>query len=224
MAVPVAALNFVPTTPADAIADSGQPVTRHAPIAAAAQSVAVATERAVEAPAEVAEPVERDRRGDVGAIVRNAVRAADFGAHAAAEAAHAAHEADDLIGARAVGVTPQYAAQMRGAAPQMARVDAGELSGLRVHNVTPEYVRELHRLGFRGVNVDEVMTAAVQGVSIAYARSIAAAGYSGISVEQLAEMKMFGVTPAFIERIHRDYGRISADDMVQARITGLPPR
>jgi bla regulator protein BlaR1 len=130
---------------------------------------------------------------------------------------------DRAIEIKAVGVTPEYIAAIRSAAPQM-RFSTDDLVGLKAVGVTPEFVRELARAGYTSVDADDVTGAYAVGIRPDYIRGMAASGYARIPLSQLVEMKAVGVTPADVERFRRaGFSHLDVDDLVQAKTLGLTP-
>src|SRR3954469_2801702 len=72
--------------------------------------------------------------------------------------------ADDLIGLKIQGVTPEYVRAIHDLGFQP---DAEALIGLKVQGVSPEYISQLRSLGFKP-DVDEIIGMKVQGVTADY--------------------------------------------------------
>jgi beta-lactamase regulating signal transducer with metallopeptidase domain len=126
-------------------------------------------------------------------------------------------ELDTAIEMKAVGVTPEYAAQMRQAFPG-ARLSSDDLIELRSLGVTPDYLRDLATSGYRGLDVDAVVEAKAIGLTPDYIRAMAEAGYSRLSMDDLSGLRAVGVTPEYIRSLASvGYSRLSADDLQELR-------
>jgi beta-lactamase regulating signal transducer with metallopeptidase domain len=128
-----------------------------------------------------------------------------------------------------VGVTPEYIAAMRAAAPRLANVDVSDFMGLRTLGVTPEFASGLVRAGFPSINAEELMEARAVGVTGAYVSAMRAAGVQG-PLDDFVELRAVGVDPAFAARVKASGIRVvRADDLVQLKALGVsrppaPPR
>ena len=225
MAVPVAALNVVPATPASASASPAQgPIAAKAPApvndrpyygrpveqALAASDAAVASSVSAAMAAhdpQWSEKLERDIENRV-AVRWN-------------EKALRAGQSDNALALRLLGGTPEYIASLRAASPQLARVPDDELIPLVALGVSPAYIRELAAAGQRNLGVDELTEAKALGIRGDYVRSLAGAGYGNLSIEQLGELRAIGVTAADIQRFRRaGHKRLSVDDLVELKAMG----
>jgi len=122
------------------------------------------------------------------------------------------------------GVTPEYAASIRAAAPQLGNLDTDTLVGFKIHGVTPAYIRELNALGYRKLDADTIAASAIHRVGADYARKMAGAGYPGLSLDKLVTMKIHGVTPEFVAKFRRaGYPAMSADQIIKMKIFNLDP-
>jgi bla regulator protein BlaR1 len=130
---------------------------------------------------------------------------------------------DRAIEMKAVGVTPEYVAEMKSALPQL-RLTSEDLVQLRAVGVSPEFIQELAREGYRDVSADDISGAYAVGVRPDYIRGMAAVGYPRISLRQLTEMRAVGVMPSDVERFRRaGFDHLDVDDLVQAKTLGLTP-
>ena len=133
-------------------------------------------------------------------------------------------EIDRAIEMRAVGVTPEYIASLRAAAPHLGRLSSDDLVELRAVGVTPAYIQDLARAGLRSIPKDDLVAARALGVRGDYIRALAAAGYSGLTLDQLVELRAVGVTPAYVEKLRRaGYGRFTVDKLVEMKAVGVDP-
>jgi bla regulator protein blaR1 len=129
------------------------------------------------------------------------------------------------VGMQALGVTPEWVASIRAAAPRLAKAHEEELIELRTLGVTPAYIRELGELGLGNLDTDSLVEAKAMNIRGNYIRSIAAMGYPNLDLDTLVEMRAVGLTAADIQRFRREgYPRLSADDLVELKATGRDPR
>ena len=222
MAVPVAALNFVPTTPreaglsgdaiavrTDAVSEGRAPTGAEASIAASAAQEADLATKIVERQMDAA-------MSDVDKAVASAV------AGAAAATATSDRGTSDLVNAQIHGVTPKWIASMRAASPALARASLGDFVDLRIHGVTPAYVRSLDSGGLRGLTASQLQTAAIHGVSGEFLRSMAALGYPRLTYAEAVNMRIHGVNPNFVREVRRAGARSpTARDLIKLRIQGF---
>jgi hypothetical protein len=90
--------------------------------------------------------------------MRRSIRAAEAREAAIERAREEADRARDIarkyrdkdFAMRAVGVTPEYVAAMRSAAPQLARRNPNDFIAMKSVGVTPAYVQELANAGLTG--------------------------------------------------------------------------
>jgi beta-lactamase regulating signal transducer with metallopeptidase domain len=130
---------------------------------------------------------------------------------------------DRAIELKAVGVTPEYVASIRSAAPQL-RLDHDDIVQLKGVGVTADFIQELARLGYRSTDADEIAGAYAVGVRSDYVRAMAAAGYGRISLRQLTELRAVGVTPADVERFRRaGFDHIDVDKLTEMKALGITP-
>lgn len=111
----------------------------------------------------------------------------------------AKRELDTIIGAKAIGVTPEYIQALRNAAPQFG-ISLDDATGARALGVTPEYVRAMMSTGLRISSFDDIMGARAVGVNPGYIRSIVNAGFRGDLDDYIALAGM-GVTPDDVRRL-----------------------
>jgi beta-lactamase regulating signal transducer with metallopeptidase domain len=123
---------------------------------------------------------------------------------------------DQTIAMRAVGVTPEYVAAIRQAAPNLGVVDGDDVVELRAVGVTPEYIRDLAAAGFRNLDKDALVEARAVGVTGSYIRSMKAAGIRG-TMDDYVELRAVGVNA-------RDARRgLTVDDLVSMKAGGIDP-
>ena len=130
---------------------------------------------------------------------------------------------DRAIELKAVGVTTEYIAAIRSAAPQL-NLDHDDIVSLKAVGVSPDFIRELARLGYRGLDADDITGAYAVGVRSDYVRSLAAAGYGRLTMDQLTELRAVGVTAADVERFRRaGFGNLDVDKLVELKALGITP-
>jgi hypothetical protein len=124
---------------------------------------------------------------------------------------------------RALGVTAEYAAAIRSAAPGLD-IDDDEIVEMKAVGVSPEYLRDLASSGYRGLDTDEIVQARALHIDGAYIRGMSDAGYRHLTIDQLVELKAVGVTPADVVRLRRSgHGLPSVDDIVEMKAVGVEP-
>lgn len=125
-------------------------------------------------------------------------------------------ELDAIIGAKALGVTPDYIEALRRAAPQLGPISLDDATGARALGVTPEYVQAMLSTGLRIRSFDDIMGARAVGVNPAYVRSIVAAGYRGELDDYIALAGM-GVTPDDVRRVRSAGMPVKVDTLALLR-------
>jgi beta-lactamase regulating signal transducer with metallopeptidase domain len=245
MAVPVAALNFVPAVPASATAGQAQfaaSATAADPAAPYYQSAAAEPETTLSAAISgavsssvagalaVVHPhpdIDRDIAKEVEKAMEDAWEGkgprpgsigpkGPIGPHANA--------IQRAITIKSIGVTPEYVAALRAASPALRTMDAEEAVAMKAVGVTPEYVRELASAGYGHLDPDELVEARALGIRGDYIRGLAASGYPRLSMDDVAELRAMGVTGGDIERFRRaGYRRLTVDQLVQMKAVGVDP-
>jgi bla regulator protein BlaR1 len=126
-----------------------------------------------------------------------------------------------VIEAKAVGLTPEYIAAMRTAAPRLVNLQFSDFTGLRAVGVTPEFARGLVAAGFPSIAADELMEARAVGLTGGYVSAMRSAGVRG-DLDDFVQLRAVGVDPEFAARVKASGIRvISADDLVQLRALGI---
>jgi beta-lactamase regulating signal transducer with metallopeptidase domain len=231
VATPLAALTLTPggTKAAKQSAKSGAP-TAALPLYYSPEPVAddlphiiadgVSTAVAAVAPAEPVNSaaiasVEAANRRVIAQARREAAIDARQGARERQIAGRERHHDDieRLVELKAAGVTPEYAAAIRAAAPRLSNAGFDDIAGLKNMGVTPEYVRSMVAAGLRDITADELNEARAVGVSGDYVAALARAGLRG-SVDDYVQLRAVGVSPAFVERLRRAGYRTSDPDKI----------
>jgi len=142
-------------------------------------------------------------------------------------AAHGDHDLDALIQMRAVGISPEYVAAMRAAAPALARLAPEDFVGLKSVGVTPDFARDIVAAGFRGIDEDGLTEARAIGLTGGYIRALTAAGVRG-NLDDFVQLRAVGIRPEFVQRLRSaGYTTNDPDKLVELQAVGgdlLGPR
>ena len=103
-------------------------------------------------------------------------------------------EVDQLVAMKAVNVTPEYLAAMRGASRALARADLDDIVALRSVGVTPEYVRALAQAGLPNLGADDLEEARAVGLSPDFIRAVRASG-ARADFDDLIELHAMKMNP-----------------------------
>jgi hypothetical protein len=183
-----------------------------------------------------------ERAREAAADAREAAREARELAHEGREAARSARSVvrieggrdpaiDRAIQMKALGVSPEYVAAMRSAAPALARLDASEFVGMKAVGVTPDFAREMAST-FRNIDGDKLTEARAVGVTTSYVREMRAAGVNG-SIDDFIQLRAVGVRPSYVRAFRvRDIASATSTSWWRCRRSGsaraisllFPPR
>ena len=130
--------------------------------------------------------------------------------------------ADQAIEMKALGISPEYVAGLRKAAPHLGNLDSDDLAELKAVGVTPQYIRDLTAAGVRRFDKDQLVDARAVGVSGDYVRSLANAGFRG-SLEDYVEMRAVQVTPRDVSAAAWSGGRLDADRVIDTKTGNADP-
>lgn len=126
-----------------------------------------------------------------------------------------------MITAKAFGITPDYAARIRAAAPGL-RIDDDDLVGLRAVGVTPEWLGAMSRAGYRASDVGDLTGARAVGISPSYVAEMAAVGYRGIDLGDLTALKALGVTGSYVRELRASgITGLSPQKLIELRAHGI---
>ena len=139
-------------------------------------------------------------------------RAADAAADRAIEGAMAA---------KALGVTSDYAARIRRAAPAL-RIDDDDLLGMKAVGVTPEWLAAMSRAGYRPSDASDLTGARAVGINPGYVAEMAAVGYRGIDLGDLTALKALGVTGDYVRELRASgFHGLSPEKLIELRAHGI---
>jgi beta-lactamase regulating signal transducer with metallopeptidase domain len=128
---------------------------------------------------------------------------------------------DEAIALKAVGASPEYAAQIRSAMPGVT-IDDGDLIGLKAVGVTPEWLAAMARAGYRVRDAGDLTGARAVGITPAYVADLAAAGYRNIPLGDLTSMRAMGVTGRYIRELKaRGVTGLSPGKLIELKAHGI---
>ena len=249
MAVPLAALNFVPTTAASATAAnksmdgadeprgpyyaSAAPQSARPPAeAGGAINTAVASAVATAVHPHPGADDDVDIDVDVDTEIDSAVEAElersierqidrDLRGRSSQRTERRRDIVNDAIAAKIHGVTPAYAAEIRASSRSLANVRQSDLVAFRIHGVTPQLIKALEAAGYGGLSARQITNAAVHKVSPEYLRSIAASG-NRPSFEDAVQMKILGIDPHYVAELRRaGYRNLTIKQIISMRVHGV---
>lgn len=105
-------------------------------------------------------------------------------------------DSDDIMGMKAVGVTPQY---IRDLSSAFGKVDQDTITEARAVGLSGDYVRRMAKAGYRG-DVDDYVAMRAVGVTPEYAASFRKRGIKITDIDQLVEMKAHDIQPDDLPR------------------------
>jgi hypothetical protein len=125
--------------------------------------------------------------------------------------------ADQLVGMRAVGVTPEYVAQMREHGGSM---DPDDIIAAKAVGVDPAYIRAMRGV-FPGASMDDLIGASALHIEPGYAREMKGE-FRSLSIDDLTALRAMGVSGDYIRKMRgAGYALKSPDDAVELRATGM---
>ncbi len=142
----------------------------------------------------------------------------NLGAEAApAAAAQKPLTADQLVSMRAVGVTPEYVAQMREHGGSM---DPDDLIAAKAVGVDPAYIRAMRGV-FPGASMDDLIGTSALHIEPGYAREMKGE-FRNLSIDDLTALRAMGVTGDYIRKMRgAGYALKNPDDAIELRATGM---
>ncbi len=122
---------------------------------------------------------------------------------------------DDLVGMRAVGVTPDDVRKMR----ESGHADADDIIAAKATGVDPAYINAMRRV-FPNADVGDLVGAKAVGIDPAYARDMRRY-FPDVNLGELTAMRAMGVTGDYVRQM-RAAGRAmrDPDDAIEARALG----
>jgi len=125
----------------------------------------------------------------------------------------------ELIGLRAQGVTPEYAAEMK--ASGIPVTDLHELMSLKALGVTPEYAKSMAAVGFPGLSTHELIAFRAQGVTPEYVQWVKKT-FPDADMHMVTQGAAMHVDADFVTRAKaHGFNSTSFDKLVKLKITGL---
>ncbi|HWW56795.1 MAG TPA: M56 family metallopeptidase [Sphingopyxis sp.] len=123
--------------------------------------------------------------------------------------------AEQLVGMRALGVTPEYVEKIRESGGSM---DADDIISAKASGIDPAYIRQM-RAVIPGADFDELVGARHVGVDAAFARDMKS-HFPDIGVDDLVALKAMGVDCDFVTDMQKSGVRMRhADDAIELRAT-----
>ncbi|MEI4505729.1 M56 family metallopeptidase [Sphingopyxis sp. CCNWLW253] len=145
----------------------------------------------------------------------SAVAAQAAAVEVAATATSKPLSAEQLVGMRAVGVTPEYVEKMRESGGSM---DADEIISAKASGIDPAYIRQMRDV-IPGADFDELVGARHVGVNAAFARDMKS-HFPDIGVDDLIALKAMGVDCDFVTDMQKSGVRMrDANDAIELRAT-----
>jgi beta-lactamase regulating signal transducer with metallopeptidase domain len=124
--------------------------------------------------------------------------------------------ADQLVGMRAVGVTPEYVETLR---EQGGSIDADDIISAKASGIDPAYIRQMRAI-IPGADFDDLVGAKHVGVDAAYARDMRS-HFPGVGIDDLIALKAVGVDRDFVTAMTRSGVKLrDADDAIELRAAG----
>jgi bla regulator protein BlaR1 len=125
--------------------------------------------------------------------------------------------AEQLVGMRAVGVTPEYVEKMREQGGDA--MDADDIIAAKASGIDPAYVGAMRRIIPRA-DFDDLVGARQVGVDVAFARDMKS-HFPGVGVDDLIALKAMGVDCDFVTDMQKAGVRMrDADDAIELRAVG----
>lgn len=123
--------------------------------------------------------------------------------------------AEQLVSMRAVGVTPEYVAEMR---EHGGSLDADEIISAKASGIDPAYIRQMRDI-IPGADFDELVGARHVGVNAAFARDMKS-HFPDIGIDDLVALKAMGIDCDFVTDMQKSGVKMrDADDVIELRAT-----
>lgn len=125
--------------------------------------------------------------------------------------------ADELVGMRAVGVTPDYVEKMREHGGPM---DPDDIIAAKASGIDPAYIGSMRAI-VPGADFGELVGAKQMGVDAAFARDMKE-HFPGVGIDDLIALKAMGVDCDFVTDMRKAGVRLrDPDDAIELRATGM---
>jgi beta-lactamase regulating signal transducer with metallopeptidase domain len=126
---------------------------------------------------------------------------------------------DELIQLRAVGVTPEYIAEMRSLFPGLP---INRLASFKALDVTRAFIDEMRSAGFDVSKPGTLESLRASGVTAAYVREMRAAGVKIENASQAASLHNLDVTPQFVKKLgEAGYEDLPVKDLLRLAAVGV---
>ena len=136
---------------------------------------------------------------------------------AAAAATNRQLSAEQLVSLRAVGVTAEYAAEMRA---EGASMDVDELIAAKAGGVDPAYIRSMRQI-FPEVDVDDLVGASALHIEPRFAGDMKS-HFPDIGIDDVVALRAMGIDCDFVTDMQKAGVKMrSADDAIELRATGM---
>ncbi|MFC3784273.1 beta-lactamase regulating signal transducer with metallopeptidase domain [Sphingopyxis italica] len=124
--------------------------------------------------------------------------------------------AEQLVGMRAVGVTPEYVEKLRENGGSM---DADDIISAKASGIDPAYIRQMRGI-IPGADFGDLVGARHVGVDAAFARDMRS-HFPSVGVDDLIALKAMGVDCDFVTEMQRSGVKMrDADDAIELRAIG----
>lgn len=124
--------------------------------------------------------------------------------------------ADELVSMRAVGVTPEYVAELR---EQGGEMSADDIITAKASKIDPAYIRQMRSI-IPGADFDELVGAKQVGVNATFARDMKS-HFPDVGIDDLIALKAMGIDCDFVTDMQKAGVKIrDADDAIELRATG----
>jgi beta-lactamase regulating signal transducer with metallopeptidase domain len=107
----------------------------------------------------------------------------------------------NAIAMKAVGMTPEYMAEMRNSTRELRDADIDDMMGMKAVGVTPAYVRDLTAAGLRNFDASDVAGARAVGVDGNFIREMRAAGFGDADLSDLTGARAVGISGSYIRQM-----------------------
>lgn len=124
---------------------------------------------------------------------------------------------DELVGMRAVGVTPEYVEKIR---ENGGSLDPDDVIAAKVAGVDPAYISRMRAI-IPGADFDELVGAKHIGVDAVFARDMKK-HFPDVGLDDLIALKAMGVDCDFVTDMQKSGVRLrNAEDAIELRATGM---